>query len=65
MTWWFQISLFLSLLGEMIHSDSYFSDGSKPPTKKDFLPDNFVGRFDRVCEDRFFCTWWKELCGIY
>ena len=31
--WWFQIYFyFTSLLGEDSHSDSYFSNGFKPPT---------------------------------
>ena len=31
--WWFQIFLFLPLLGEDSHFDQYFSDGLKPPTR--------------------------------
>ena len=35
--WWFQISLFSPLPGEMIQFDQYFLNGLKPPTSIPYI----------------------------
>ena len=55
--WWFQtqISLFSPLVGEMIQSDQYFSDGLKPPTRNRL---KFAVSFRTTC-------WFQTIKHLY